>query len=88
MLAADPASGSIVGSLAAIGDLVATTLVAGAGLMSASWSGLRTVFSSAFGQSPVTLIAFGVLVVALNGLLIRLLRRRAVRVVDKSTERS
>jgi len=83
LLARDPGSRAVFGSLAAIGDLLVTTLVVGAGMLSASWSGLRTLFGDAFGQSPLTLAAFGLLVVALNGLLFRMLRRRTANAVER-----
>lgn len=68
--------GSFAGALAALGDLFATSALAGAGLLGASWQGIGMVTSEALGEIPGGLVAFTVLVVCLNLLLIALVRRR------------
>lgn len=69
--------GSFAGALAALGDLFSTSALAGAGLLGASWQGIGMVTSEALGEIPGGLVAFTVLVVCLNLLLIALVRRRA-----------
>ena len=71
------AGGSFTGALAALGDLFATSALAGAGLLGASWQGLGLVTSEALGRIPGGLVAFTVLVVCLNLLLFTLVRRRS-----------
>jgi hypothetical protein len=50
-------------------------LLAGAGLLAASWKGVGLVFQDVI-SSPVSLGAFGFLVLCLNLLLISMIRRR------------
>ena len=78
LLSSDPATSSVLGSVAALGDLVVGTLLAGASLLTASWSGLRTTVGGVMAQSPSSFYALGLAVVLLNLLLFRLLRRRRV----------
>lgn len=59
----------------AVGSLFRAALVAGAGLLAASWKGVGLVVERVI-SSPASLGAFGFLVVCLNLLLISLLRRR------------
>ncbi|HZF13065.1 MAG TPA: hypothetical protein VFE33_30105 [Thermoanaerobaculia bacterium] len=71
------ASGSpIWGALLAIASFFRATLVAGLGLMQASWKGLGLVCGEIFSSWPA-LAAFAVLVICLNLLLLSLVRRRA-----------
>lgn len=63
-------------ALAALWDLMATSALAGAGLLTASWTGLGIAIQDLLGRSVWNLIAFGVIVVALDLLLLRLLLRR------------
>ncbi|MEM7481278.1 MAG: hypothetical protein AAF481_08905 [Acidobacteriota bacterium] len=67
-----------LGALAAIGDLASTSLLAGAGLLSASWQGLGLAIGEMLTASRGNLVAFVALVIAINGWLYLLLRRRAV----------
>lgn len=69
--------GSFAGALAALGDLFATSALAGAGLLGASWQGIGLITSEALGNIPGGLLAFTVLVVCLNLLLFALVRRRS-----------
>jgi anti-sigma factor RsiW len=75
--ASGPAGGSpIWGALLAIAGFFRATLVAGLGLMQASWKGLGLVCGEIFSSWPA-LAAFAVLVICLNLLLLSLVRRRA-----------
>ncbi len=78
LLSSDPATSSVLGSVAALGDLVVGTLLAGASLLTASWSGLGTTVGGVMAESPSSFVALGFAVVLLNLLLFRLLRRRRV----------
>ncbi len=69
-------SASAVGSVAAIADLFVTALLAGAGLLSASWSGLSTTLKTAASDSPSFLLVLGFAATTLGFVLFRLLRRR------------
>jgi hypothetical protein len=71
----EPAS-PFVAAIAAIGDLFASSVTAGAGLIGASWRGIGLAVSEWLGGSIPNAIAFGVLVVGVNLLLLRRLRRR------------
>jgi predicted anti-sigma-YlaC factor YlaD len=70
--AAEPAG---VSALLAVGSLFQAALLAGAGLLAASWKGVGLVFQEVI-SSPVSLGAFGFLVLCLNLLLVSLIRRR------------
>lgn len=69
---AEPAG---LGTLAAVAEMVWATVLAGAGLLKASWKGIGIVVEDVL-SSPLTLGAFGVFVLCLNLLLISLVRRR------------
>jgi anti-sigma factor RsiW len=72
-------SGAIGGWLAPIGavtDFLATTVIAGAGLLGASWEGIGTTVAGWLRSSTANLVLLGGLVVALHLLLYSLLRRR------------
>ena len=51
-------------------------MCARAGLLSASWKGLGAGLQDVLGGSKWNLVAFGVLVLGVNALLFRLLRKR------------
>ena len=72
----DPA-GHSWSALAALAGLLRAALVAGAGLAAATWSGVGAAIGDWLGRSPANWLAAGVLVVALNALAVRLVRRRA-----------
>lgn len=78
--AGEEASSSVpVAALAAVWELLTTSALAGAGLLTASWKGLGLAIQDVLGRSIWNLIAFGVLVLCLDILLLRfLLRDRAV----------
>lgn len=69
------AGSGLLGAAVAIGNLLEAAVLAGAGLLTATWKG----FGLAIGEtlsSPLRMILFGAVVVGLNLLLISLLRRR------------
>ena len=68
-------SGPVLGVVAAIGQALRASLVTGAGLLGASWRGVGLALGELLTVSPLTTVAFGVLVVGLNLLFFRLLRR-------------
>ena len=62
-------------ALDAMGGMVRAAALAGAGLLGASWKGVGLIVEDII-SSPVSLGAFGFLVVCLNLLLVSLVRRR------------
>ncbi|HEV7667813.1 MAG TPA: hypothetical protein VGS22_04770 [Thermoanaerobaculia bacterium] len=69
------AGSSLLGAAVAIGNLLEAAVLAGAGLLTATWKG----FGLAIGEtlsSPLRMILFGAVVAGLNLLLISLVRRR------------
>lgn len=71
------ASARVLGAFLALADLFSAALIAGGGLAVASWRGLGLGVGAWLGASPLNLIAAGVLVVGLDYLLYRLVRRPA-----------
>lgn len=71
---ADPSSSGF-SVLLAVGGLFRAAILAGAGLLAASWKGVGLVVERVI-SSPASLGAFGFLVLCLNLLLISLLRRK------------
>jgi len=69
-----PASAGL-GTLAAVGGMLQAAVVAGAGLLGASWKGLGMVIDKVI-ASPMSLGAFGFLVLCLNLFLVSLIRRK------------
>jgi predicted anti-sigma-YlaC factor YlaD len=69
-------AGALAATAATVGDLFATTLLAGAGLLAASWKGTGLVVEQSLADSTGGLVALVVLVLSLNVLLFSLLRRR------------
>lgn len=64
-----------MGALSAVFGMFQATVLAGAGLLAASWKGFGLVFQEML-SSPISLGMFGVFVLCLNGLLISMIRRR------------
>jgi anti-sigma factor RsiW len=64
-----------LGAVLAVGGLIRATLLAGSGLLAATWKGVGLVFEEML-SSPVSLGVFAVLVVSLNLLLLSLIRRK------------
>jgi len=86
---AEAASALPVTALAAVGELLKTSALAGAGLLTASWKGLGLAMQDILGQSIWNTIALGVLVLCLNILLLRyLLRDRSVKVNARDSQDS
>jgi hypothetical protein len=73
----EPASPAL-SAIAAVGGLLAASLTAGAGLLTASWQGLGVALSGLLEGRPLNWIAFALLVLGVDLLFLRLLRRRAV----------
>jgi hypothetical protein len=81
----EPAS-PFLAAMAAVGDMVGSSLAAGAGLIGASWRGIGLAMGEWLGASWPNAIAFGVLLVGVNLLLVRQLRRgRKARVEAAKT---
>jgi anti-sigma factor RsiW len=78
-----PSGSPVLGAVSALAGFFRATLVAGLGLVHASWKGWGMVFGELF-TSWSTLAAFGVLVICLNLLLLSLVRRPARDVVARS----
>jgi len=74
--AADP---TVWGALGAVLDLFRASLLAGGGLLTASWQSLGAAIESALGGSAWNLGAFAVLVLGLDVLFLRLLIRASRR---------
>jgi predicted anti-sigma-YlaC factor YlaD len=75
LVAGSSAAPSGLAALGAVGGMIRATALAGAGLLGASWKGIGIVVEEVI-SSPVSLGAFGFLVLCLNLLLVSLLRRR------------
>lgn len=75
MVAGSGAEPAGVSALLAVGSMFQAALLAGAGLLGASWKGMGLLFEEVI-SSPASLGAFGFLVLCLNLLLISLIRRR------------
>jgi anti-sigma factor RsiW len=78
LMVAGPGAGpapSSLGALFAVGGMLRASVVAGAGLLGASWKGMGLILDRLI-ASPVSLGAFGFLVLALNLFLFSLIRRR------------
>jgi hypothetical protein len=69
-------SGSDLGPVAAVTDLFLTAFAAGAGFLTASWSGIGRTVDAALGGSVPALLGVGVAAVGAFLVLARLLRRR------------
>jgi anti-sigma factor RsiW len=67
--------GPLGGSLAALVSALGAALVAGAGLLGASWSGLGMAIGETFSESPMTALGLAVLLLCLSLLLVSMLRR-------------
>ncbi len=69
------AGSSLLGAAVAIGNLLQAAVLAGAGLLTATWKGFGLAIGEAL-STPLRMILFGVVVLGLNLLLVSLLRRR------------
>lgn len=73
-----------LGALAAVADMAQTAALAGAGLLAASWRGIGLAVGDLLSASPGTLIAFAVVVLAVDLLLLALIRRRRPAAAEAS----
>ena len=71
----------------AVLDLFRSSLLAGAGLLDASWRGLGLALDRLFDGSLVNLVAFGVFVIGVDALFLRLLLRTRRRVREAAASR-
>lgn len=71
-------------AVAAVFDLFRSSVLTGAGLLTASWTGLGIALESLLQQSVWNLVAFGVLVLGLNIALLSLMRRRRARTTARN----
>lgn len=76
-----------IGAARAMLDLLLTTAVAGAGLLTASWQGLGLALGKVFGGSKLTLAAFAVFVGGIDFLFVRYLLRQPRRALAASRRR-
>lgn len=76
-----------VGALAAVADMFQTAALAGAGLLAASWQGIGLAVGELFSTSTGSLVAFVVLVLAVDLLLFALIRRRRTAAVPEAPRR-
>lgn len=76
----------LLGAAAALVEMGTATLVAGAGLLGASWSGLGMAVGELFRSEPAVLVVSAVLLLLLSGLVVSLLRRP--RAVERTAERT
>jgi hypothetical protein len=68
--------GDSLGVVAALGDFVATGLIAGAGLLGATWSGVGAAVGEWLGRSPLSWGVAAAVLLSLCLLLVSLVRRR------------
>jgi len=83
----EPASPFLT-AMMAVGDMLTSSLAAGAGLIGASWRGIGLAMGEWLGASVPNAIAFAVLLVGVNLLLVRRLRRRLRNVDAEASTRS
>ncbi len=86
VVGSDAGARSALGTVAAMGDLFVSSLVAGAGFLAASWSSLGSFARQSFSTSPSSFVALGIAVLALNVLLFRVVRRRAAVAVTRQSK--
>ena len=70
------AENPLVGTGMAVIDFAQTTVLAGSGIVVATWRGAGMGLGELIGSSPMNLAAFGIMVVCLNLLFVSLWRRR------------
>jgi hypothetical protein len=76
-----------LGALSAVFGMFQATVLAGAGLLAASWKGFGLVFQEML-SSPVSLGVFGLFVLCLNLLLISMIRRKRAVPVEAASPKS
>lgn len=75
LLAQGSGMGQTVGTALALFDFMQAAVLAGAGLIGASWRGAGLVLEELFARSEINLVALGLGVICLNLLFVHLLRR-------------
>lgn len=74
----------LAGAFVAILEMLQSSALAGAGLLTASWKGLGLAFQELLGGSIWNLLAFSALVFAVDFMLIRMLRRQGQPARERS----
>ncbi len=69
------AASPLAGTFLAVFDMLRSTALIGAGLLGASWQGVGMAIQDAVGGSPMSLTAFGIVVLGLDVLFLRFLIR-------------
>lgn len=77
----------VLGAARAVTDLLLTTALAGAGLLTASWQGLGLALGQVFGGSKLTLGVFAVFVAGVDFLFVRYLLRQPRRALARPERR-
>ena len=85
--AAGAAASPVAEIFFAVLDLFRSSLLAGAGLLDASWRGLGLALGRLFDGSLLNLVAFGVFVIGVDALFLRLLLRTRKRVREAASSR-
>lgn len=75
LFTAGPTTSSGLGALSAVFGMFEAAVLAGAGLLAATWKGWGMIFDELL-SSPVSLGVFGIFVLCLNLLLVSLIRRK------------
>lgn len=75
----------LAGAFVAIVEMLRSSTLAGAGLLTASWKGLGLAFQELLGGSVWNLLAVGVLVFAVDFLLLRMLLRQGQPVPERTS---
>jgi anti-sigma factor RsiW len=75
LFTAGPSTSSGLGALSAVAGMIEAAILAGAGLLAATWKGWGMIFNEVL-SSPASLGAFGIFVLCLNLLLVSLIRRK------------
>lgn len=80
-------AGSGVAAVDSLVELLATGLMAGAGMLAATWGGLRTTVGGALRESPGTTLAVSVLLIGAAFALVRLVGQRREAMARSSNSR-
>ena len=84
----DVVSAVPLAAVSAVWELLSSSALAGAGMMAASWKGLGLAFQEILGRSVWNMIAFGVIVISLDLLLLRYLLRPVAEAKVEDEEES
>lgn len=75
-----------IAAATAVWELLSSSALAGAGLLTASWKGLGIAFQDVLGRSAWNLVALGALILCLDLLLFRLLFRRRTATAESDDQ--